>query len=166
MKKIPYIIIGLICTIVSCDDTNPSITENKFYEGATINSDFPTITEGDFIVFNRYHRAEDEVSVADDEYSEDFLFQVPAGAHSFEFKNKELLDINLKFKPYCFCGLPIDTEVAGGYIAGEKINDRWRIDVNVDLRQVYEFSEDSTFLGDIINKRFTGMFRRTELENN
>lgn len=132
-----------------------------YVSNARISEDYPYIVSGDSTVFNRFYQAEEEENIADDEYSEDFFFQVPDNLNQFSYQDEELRALKMTLKQYCFCLATEGTIVERGSISGLRFGDRWEVTVDVDLKYIYRFDEDSTYVSqETINKSFSGSFRK------
>ncbi|MFT6866740.1 MAG: hypothetical protein ACJA08_001575 [Cyclobacteriaceae bacterium] len=112
MKKLIYLITFcafsiLISSFKNADDATIGTIKLDFYNNAQISNFFPDIQDGDNIVFNRYYLKDDVKDVADDEYAENFYFEVPSGLESFDFHGDNLLGLNIHFKRSFFAFIQI-----------------------------------------------------------
>lgn len=151
--------------LLSCteDDDLGVEVELKYYEGAEVSGDFPYVDDGTSLVFHRFFRAKDDPMIADDEYSEDFLFEVPAGSNSFNIEGDRLREQQVLLNQYCFCA-PYDfMEPLDGFIRGDKTGNNWIIDANVVYRLGYinVENQDTVFFDNQVQS-FTGVFKIAE----
>lgn len=94
---------------------------------------FYQISPGNNLVFRYTHTGPDCKNIADDEYTEFLVFQVPPGATAFEYRNDQLKNVLCYFNRLCFC--PLNTvSVSSGTIKGTKTSaTKWNVEVNIDL---------------------------------
>ena len=163
MKNIYWIL--FLPLLSGCfDNKNPSAEETTYYENARIDIDFPYIFSGDSVVFKRFYKKEDKEEIADDEYAEDFIFQIPSGISEFNYSGEQLIDLKLTFKQYCFCMPSEGITIESGTISGMRVGDQWNIAADVNLKNIYRYNEDSTFVGqETINKTFSGNFSKKSI---
>lgn len=89
------------------------------------------IKEGDHMVFEYHYIYSDEAQIADDEYSERILLEIPADQESFIYTDEELHELNTTFDYYCFCPLVGLVKADSGIISGKKIDEnKWKIEIN------------------------------------
>ncbi len=96
---------------------------------------FGSVDSGNKVVFQYEFIADDEVDIADDEYTETIMFEIDRKLTSFSYADDELLEINAILSSYCYCFFPITDEkdtAPTGIISGEKISDyEWDILIDV-----------------------------------
>lgn len=119
----------------SCSDdegiTSGDLTEFNFYQNATLSNAYPYVVEGSSLVFERFFEGEDNPQIADDEYSDQFFFQVSPEGDRFMLEGEDLKNLPATFNVFCFC-VPSDVfEITDGFIAGEEIGGIWRINVDI-----------------------------------
>ncbi len=154
-------LLPLLClTMLSACLTNPSRTENTYYQNAKLIEEHPYVLPGDSLVFLRYHQAEDKENVMDDEYAEAFYFQVPDTTQFHYEGADQLRQLKIRLYPYCFCMEAVGNTIEGGKISGTRSNGNWRISADIDLRIIYAYDQDSTYLGQRINRSFSGTFHQ------
>jgi len=142
MKK--SILIILICTLVfSCtkksEETysytfqeNAQLTIEPYYEGSYMKNG--TVTQGNNLVFTYRYEAEDEINVADDEYSEVIQFEIEPTSNEFDYSDNELVGIKAVYTESCFCDFTDETKNTSpqGNIRGKKISEtEWDISIDV-----------------------------------
>jgi hypothetical protein len=94
---------------------------------------FYDIKSGSNIVFQYTHVGPDCKNVADEEYTEFLVFQIPAALNSFQFENNKLADVLTLFKKLCFCPTNASA-VTSGSIKGTRISSsKWDIQINIEL---------------------------------
>jgi hypothetical protein len=94
---------------------------------------FYTINSGSNIVFQYTHAGPDCKNIADEEYTEFLVFQIPAALTSFQYQNNELAGVLTLFQRLCFCP-PNASAVTSGFIKGTKISSsKWDIEINIDI---------------------------------
>ncbi|MFY0598159.1 MAG: hypothetical protein JXR03_00715 [Cyclobacteriaceae bacterium] len=165
MKKLTGVILLTSIMVFSCDDNmiKEGKTEYHYYEGASISDNNPIVVEGDRTVFNRHFVGDDNEQIADDEFSENFYFEVDPDLNEFSFKDEELKNINLRYQHLCFC-VPIDSIIiVGGSISGNKVGEKWKISADVDLKLGYDYGSDSIIFDHEVNQKFTGDFTKQEI---
>jgi len=91
------------------------------------------INPGNNLVFRYTHTGPDCKNIADEEYSEILVFQVPSGLTSFEYKNDQLKNAFCFFNRVCFC--PLNTiSVNTGSIKGTKTSStKWNVEIDVEI---------------------------------
>ncbi len=137
MKK--YIILLLILTFIGCSNkNNPSLTNLKVYNNATISEDYPFITDGNSLVFHYYFEAEDEENIADDEFAEDFFIEITTSGNAFTLNSDDLKELSHLYRQYCFCGSINYSSITAGLLEGvKKSNEDWSIFGQITLELGY-----------------------------
>jgi hypothetical protein len=94
---------------------------------------FYKINPGSNLVFRYAHTGPDCKNIADEEYTEYLVFQVPSGVSSFEYTNNQLKDAFCYFNRICFC--PLNTNmISSGIIKGTKVSaTKWILEINIAL---------------------------------
>jgi len=139
-----FVVLSIFLLSISCKkgSTN-NCTDDKytyeFQEAARIDTLtiqgglFYQINPGNNIVFNYTHTGPNCKNLADEEYVENLVFQIPAGTTNFIFQNNQITNAFCFFKKTCFCNnfaLP----VISGNIKGTKISTvKWKIEINIDV---------------------------------
>jgi hypothetical protein len=91
------------------------------------------INAGNDLVFKYTHEGPDCKNIADEEFTEFLVFQVPAGTNSFNYQNAQLESANCYFNLICFCDINA-RPVKSGSIKGNKISEsRWNVEINIDV---------------------------------
>ncbi|MEQ8580990.1 MAG: hypothetical protein RIC30_07275 [Marinoscillum sp.] len=154
-------LLPLLCLIMlSACLTNPSRTEYTYYQDAKLAEDYPHVLPGDSLVFLRYHQAEDKENVMDDEYAEALYFQVPDTTQFLYEGVLQLQELKVRLYPYCFCLDAVGNTIEGGKISGTQRDGIWRITADIDLRIIYAYDQDSTYLGKPTNRSFSATFHQ------
>jgi hypothetical protein len=94
---------------------------------------FYQLNPGNDLVFRYTHTGPDCKNIADEEYTEYLVFQVPGSAMFFEYRNDQLKNASCYFNRLCFC--PINTvSVSSGTIKGTKTSaTKWKVEIDVEL---------------------------------
>jgi hypothetical protein len=134
----------LIFLFLSCKKNNLSdctddtyayeiLTASKIDTIATQGGFYYQVNSGNDLVFRYTHTGPDCKNIADEEYTEHLVFQVPGGATSFEYRNDQLKNASCYFNRLCYC--PLNTiAVSSGIIKGTKISaTKWDVEINIDL---------------------------------
>ncbi len=147
MKKIKLVFI-LLFAIIGCspDDDNIdkkneteeiilSFVPNSQIEIEKVNElALAKVVKGEKLVFKYSFSDEGNLNIADDEYYESILFQVPKGVNEFVFKNKDLVEALVYFDSRCFCPSKDSLVISKGEITGKKVNEKeWEINIDVEL---------------------------------
>lgn len=113
--------------------TNSSKLKVTSLEGSYLK--LANIEIGNDLVFEYRFDADDEESIADDEYSETIKFQIDASLENFFYQNIELSATKITFTKYCFCYFPLEISKninPFGTLEGTKISDtEWEIKMNI-----------------------------------
>ena len=89
------------------------------------------VNPGNDLVFSYIHNGPECKSMADEEYTDRLVFEVPAGSSSFFFENTQLADAMCLFIKYGFLTTPA-LLIDSGYIKGIKLSDtKWDIEIDV-----------------------------------
>lgn len=152
----------LLLVLISCESEDDTVNENgdvltyHYFENARINLDsnnFTSIENGVNRVFEYEFVADDNPNLADDEFAERILFEVPLNMDNFSFSNQELNTIHAYYDKYCFCLIEGSIPLSTGTIRGTRINSStFEIEINV------EFEDFGT-----ISKVITANFVRSNL---
>src|SRR4030095_9598633 len=90
------------------------------------------VNPGNDLVFSYIHNGPECKSLADEEYTDRLVFEVPASSISFLFQNSQLADAMCLFIKYGFLKTPA-LLINSGYIKGTKIsNTKWDIEIDVE----------------------------------
>lgn len=131
--KLLLILTAFITFSCSDDEGVPTgdITEFNFYQDASLTNGYPYIVGGSGLVFERFFEKDDNPQIADDEYSDQFFFQVNPEGGSFLLEGEELRVTPSMFDVFCFC-FPSDVfEITDGSISGEEIGGAWQVSVDI-----------------------------------
>jgi len=94
---------------------------------------FFQIKPGNDLVFSYTHDGPACKSIADEEYSDKLVFQVPAASNSFLYENGQLADAMCLFIKIAFWTNRA-YKVNSGFVKGTKISaTKWDIEINVDV---------------------------------
>lgn len=120
----------LDCASGNCDFVFE--VEKRLFRTQSRGDEFIEIREGNDMVFYASFVEEDDPFIADDEYSERILIQVPATDTDFLYEGDAIADLNIYVLPSCFCPPEIG-EAWGGKIAGTKLADNtWKLEIELD----------------------------------
>jgi len=167
MKKLisaSLVLFTIVC-LYACqktNDRNPAEFSFEVFENSAItvttdssgNQVFPiaNIASGDNYVFKYTHIAEDIIDIADDEFSEEIIFEVsPSMIELFTFEADMLqTSANTYYSKFCFCPFVGDQAINEGKIKGRRTGDNtWEIELNISFN---DSSQDQ-------NINFTETFR-------
>ena len=102
-------------------------------ENGMINGDH--IVAGDKLVFLYEYVKNDKPFIADDEFTQRILFEIPAGLDSFLISGESLQNSNAVYGNLCFCLNRGYFRIDKGCIKGEKINNRsWKVAMNISAQ--------------------------------
>ena len=121
-------------------DCTPDQYTYEFYPSSKIDtastSDmrlFFQIKPGNDLVFNYTHEGPACKNIADEEYFDKLVFQVPAASNSFLYENSQLTDAMCLFIKIAFWTNGA-YKVNSGFVKGTKISaTKWEIEINVDV---------------------------------
>ena len=152
----------LLLVLISCESEDDTVNENgdvltyHYFENARVHlysNSFTSIENGVNRVFEYEFVADDNPNLADDEFAERILFEVPLNMDNFSFSNQELNTIHAYYDKYCFCLIEGSIPLSTGTIRGTRINSStFEIEINV------EFEDFGT-----ISKVITANFVRSNL---
>ncbi len=163
MKRLVWLL-WLPILLVACaedDEVDAGVLSLSFYESSALSGDYPYVSEGDGLVLHRYFMAQDEPNIADDEYSEDFLVELPATTgDEFLLEGDDLLNLNVLYNQYCFCLSGDIIQITGGEISGSRVAQGWLIEVDISYEQSYRNPQDGEIVVvDVDSISFSGIFR-------
>ena len=93
------------------------------------------IKPGDNLVFQYEYVKNDNPNIADDEYTERIIFEIPANIDSFVISGEDLKKSNAVFGVFCFCLDHGYFWIDDGCIKGEKVDDKhWNIAINISAQ--------------------------------
>jgi hypothetical protein len=135
-----------ICILFfSCKKDTPSdCTPDKyiyeFYPSSKIDTTstadmrlFFQVKPGNDLVFSYTHEGPACKSIADEEYTENLVFKVPAGSNSFFYENSQLTDAVCLFIKYAFWTNG-SYKINSGFVKGTKTSaTKWDVEINVDV---------------------------------
>ena len=120
-------------------DCTPDQYSYEFYPSSKIDTTtvdmrlFFQIKPGNDLVFSYTHEGPACKSIADEEYSDKLVFQVPATSNSFLYENNQLTDARCLFIKIAFWTNGA-YKVNSGFVKGTKISDtEWDVEINVDV---------------------------------
>ncbi len=93
-------------TSVHPEKVEARLHENAIIKGNSSNSGiagYYQIQSGNKIVFEYQYTAEDNEMIADDEYSEFFVFQIDPSQTNIELKDDQVLALNPIYRYSCYC---------------------------------------------------------------
>ncbi|MDW3196031.1 MAG: hypothetical protein R8G66_26910 [Cytophagales bacterium] len=134
MRTLLLLVITAIITVSCTDETEiPSVdlTEYNFYQDALLSNSYPYIVGGNDLVFERFFERDGNPQIADDEYSDQFFFQVSPEGDSFLLEGEDLSNSPTAFNVFCFCAPSDVFEITDGSISGEEVGGVWRISVDI-----------------------------------
>ena len=127
------------CKKDSPSDCTPDQYAYEFYPSSKIDTTttdmrlFFQIKPGNDLVFSYTHDGPACKSIADEEYSDKLVFQVPAASNSFLYENSQLTNAMCLFIKIAFWTNGA-YKVNSGIVKGTKISTtKWDIDINVDV---------------------------------
>lgn len=147
--KIPIDFEGENC-IDGMPDFQPEATNNqeydfRFFEHSSLEVDESDringvdIVPGDNLVFQYEFVRNDSPQVADDEYTEYILFEIPADLDSFIISGEDLQKSNAVFGAFCFCADRGYFWIGDGCIKGERVNhSTWNIAINISAQASHQ----------------------------
>jgi len=110
------------------EDSQLSVQESDRIDGVEIVS-------GDRLVFQYEYVKDDKPNIADDEYTERILFEIPTELDSFILSGEDLKSSDAVFGAFCFCLDRGYFWINEGCIKGEKVNENtWNIAINVSAQ--------------------------------
>ena len=108
--------------------------------------DYFVINEGDYVIFRYQDILPDDPALADDEITNELLFQIDNTLESFEYNNEELTELPFLYRAICFCANVTPFKVVQGNVTGTKMDaSTWDISMNVTLENDQQL---------IINEKF------------
>jgi hypothetical protein len=120
-------------------DCTPDQYSYEFYPSSKIDTTttdmrlFFQIKPGNDLVFSYTHEGPACKSIADEEYSDKLVFQVPATSNSFLYENSQLTDAMCLFIKIAFWTNGA-YRVNSGFVKGTKISSaKWDVEINVDV---------------------------------
>lgn len=101
---------------------------------------YPHISKGRMWVFGYNYQAPENPNIADDEYREEFLFQIKK-PQSTTFEITDISAANAIFEKSCFCADRGYYKITEGKITGNKIDDKtWEVTASFSIPVKGEFS--------------------------
>ena len=111
--------------------TNEYTLQDSVYIDTTIYV-YSEVLTGDNYVFKYKHTYPDDVQIADDEYSETILIEIPTNLDAFTYEGDELNNLNTAFEYDCYCPMLGLIKADSGTISGVRIDDsNWEIELNL-----------------------------------
>ena len=94
-----------------------------------------SIEPGDNLVFLYEYEKNDSPLIADDEYTERILFEIPAGIDTFLISGEDLKKSNAIYGNLCFCLDRGHFRIDDGCIKGEKVDGKhWKVAMNISAQ--------------------------------
>jgi hypothetical protein len=120
-------------------DCTKDIHQYEFYSNSKIDTTrtqaglFFQINPGNDLVFSYTHTGPDCKSIADEEYTDKFVFKVPAGVNSFNYQDAQLTDAMCLFIKISFFTNGA-SPATSGFVKGTKRTDgKWDVEINVEI---------------------------------
>ena len=135
MKYLKSFLLILIIAIASgCSNENEGSILREFFADKSLSTDLDDpyinfrVDEGENLLFRYTLIYPEEPDIADDEISDIFWFEIPAGETSFSYDlNEDNDSITTFFLRSCFCG-PVDFTINAATITAKQINaTEWRV---------------------------------------
>jgi hypothetical protein len=104
-----------------------------------------SVEKGDSIVFVYEFRKKDDPAIADDEYTLQVLFAIPANKKSFKYAAKEIPVVLLKG---CFCTDGGYHYITSGFVSGKKKCGSWTVKWHLETKTMPD-AESSNFVQDV-----------------
>jgi hypothetical protein len=127
------------CKKNSSNDCTPDQYAYEFYPSSKIDTTttdmrlFFQIKSGNDLVFSYTHEGPVCKSIADEEYSDKLVFQVPSGSNSFLYENSQLTDAMCLFIKIAFLTNGA-YKINSGFVKGTKISSiKWDVEIDVDV---------------------------------
>lgn len=117
--------------------------EFTYYENSSLeivsnnaSEQWANIKDGDNLVFEYHFVFDDELMIADDEYSESIRFEVDAGLTDFSYNPSDLETLKVTLTRACFCLFSKDADYKfispTGNITGKKLSEtQWEVALDV-----------------------------------
>lgn len=134
MRTLLLLVLSAVITVSCTEDESVTAgdrSEFHFYQNATLTNAYPYIVEGNSLVFERYFESDEVPTIADDEYSDQFFFQVSPEGDSFLLEGEDLRNLPSTFNVFCFCAPSDVFEITDGSISGKEIGGIWHISVDI-----------------------------------
>lgn len=145
MNKL-FMAIALLPLLVSCDQNiEPGVTRLRVYEQSAVKQSFPLVETGDNIVFHFFRSEPNDPNIVDEEFAEDFLFEINGSVESFDYSSEDLAlyNIPLVYRQYCFCAGFNEVTMSTFDLKGTKqSNGDWILDADLILTPSYIDDED------------------------
>ncbi len=147
MKKLLLLILLSSCEMAGQgDDIDPERfgeTSFTYYDNSRIkaSAEFPSglmaqydIESGSKRVFEYIFVKEDNPMIADDEFSEAMVFEIPSTTKNATFKDNEIKDLNLTYRYVCYC-LPVNglKDIKGTLDVSEKSGGKFQVKADMEL---------------------------------
>lgn len=163
MKKQLLGLIALSLIVISAcekEGKNKGSEESNIYDNSEIalethfGSRIPkySIKKGSYLVFERKYVAQDDEGIADDEYAEEFVFQIDKSEiyqygdnkGSFYLSDSSLKASNPVYRYHCFCQYSDSVKNFYGSIHGRKISpNKWEVNVDAFIIYVDKIDDDN-----------------------
>lgn len=116
---------------------------------------------GEANLFEYYHKAADQASIADDEFSESLYFMVPAGSDSVVIDTAGFSTYRARYMSYCFCSLSYGVVDSGRIVVRETGNGKYRVEADIGFAYRSELELlDSTYIPARGKLKFTRTFNK------
>ncbi len=128
---------------------NEYTSQDCIYIDTTIFANSEVIA-GDNNVFKYFYSYADAPDIADDEYSESILIEIPVLEDTFYYDSDGLNGLNTAFEYSCYCSNLGLIKADSGTISGIKIDDNnWKIKLNA------RFTGKQDWTDELFQKRFS-----------
>lgn len=138
------VVLAIVCLGCNNDDDNGVIeTINYVYvldSQIVINEvegvNYASANDGENLVFEYEYINFGRNEMADDEYSETIIFEIPREVSSFEYIDDEIKDTKMHFTQFCYCVPEGSFEISQGFLKGSKNDDNlWQISFDVTFNR-------------------------------
>jgi hypothetical protein len=146
MKRILVFLAVLLPVFSGCqEEDNPGCpdgecrfilhTQSMITTEVAHDNTWATIEEGDYLVFEYQFVFDDNPGIADDEYSDHLLFEIPKESDSFMIEGQDqLVAANTWFRRLCYCFNADFNPVSSGTITGKKLaSGAWQVSIDVTI---------------------------------
>jgi len=137
---------ALVLTLAACDqDVEPGFTRLSVYENSAVQEAYPLVKSGDNLVFHFFQSGPNDPTIIDEEFAEDFLFEINTSENSFNYSSDDLsvYTIPLVYRQYCFCSGFNEVEMTTFNLEGIKqSNGDWILRADVLLTLSYVDDQD------------------------
>ena len=105
------------------------------------------IETGENHVFRYTYQFNDNPNIADDEYMEEVLLEIPEQSGAFDYSDADLAALPVYFRRVCFCPSVEWASITGGRVVGEPVSGGgWDVSVEISF-ELLGVTETRTFRG-------------------